>query len=179
MKILITNERILSFIFYSLFLLYIGNNSISSIIIIRQKPNLPKNLLPKLIKPTKLSNLCTGILSTSANLGNNPFQIYKYCKGKYEYLSANDTLIQQDQPFCFENIQNFYCLNRIYDDSAQTNSTDPDAIPVTDNSEPCRYNNVTKLILTTIEGCLIVKFIYLFIQFNLFFTFIYRIITMK
>lgn len=153
----ISSERILSFILYSLFLLNFENNSISSIIIIRQNPNLPKKLLPPKVKPTKLSNLCTGILGTSANLGDNPFQIYKYCKGKYDHLSANDTLIQQDQPFCFENLQNFYCLFRIFDDSP-TNSTDPNAIPITDNSEPCRYNNVTKLILTTIDGCLNVKY---------------------
>jgi hypothetical protein len=152
----ISSDRIIVFIFYSLFLLYCGNYSITSIIILRQPPNLPKNLLPPPVKPTKLSNLCTGILSTSANLGDNPFQIYKYCEGKYDHLGGNDTLIKQDEPFCYDNLQDFYCLIRIYDDSGSKNSTQTDAIPITDNSEPCRYRNVTKLLLTTIYGCFLV-----------------------
>ncbi len=152
----ISNERIFSLILCSLFLLNFQINSISSIIIIRQKPNLPKNLLPPQVKPTKFSNICQGILSTSANLGDDPFQLYKYCQGKYDHLGADDNIIKQDKPFCFENLQNFYCYNRIYDD-AQRNSTDINTVSITDNTEPCKYNNLTKIILTTIEGCFLVN----------------------
>lgn len=157
-----TFEKIISFILYSFFIFnFSTNNSISSIIIVRQKPNLQPKFLPPKVKPTKLSNLCTGILSTSDNLGDKPFQIYKYCDGKYDHLSNKDKIIKEEKPFCYDNLEDFYCIYRIYDETP-ANSTDPDAIPITDNSEPCRYNNVTKLLLTTIQGCMtVIIFIFL------------------
>jgi len=114
------------------------------------------------IPDSKLTKLCKSILNTSDNLGHNPFQIYNFCKGKYEFFGGNDQIILNDSPFCFYNLEKLFCNFRIIDDldpkgengiTVDLDNENNDS-PLTDNSRPCVYEELTGLVLSTIEGCL-------------------------
>jgi len=115
------------------------------------------------------TKICKKILNTSENLGKNPFQVYQFCDPKYELFGSNDEIIKNEKPFCFDNLDKFFCNFMIFDDvnpnAVENNIEEPDEndIPDTDNSEPCVYQNLTGLVLGTIQGCLKVIKIFIII----------------
>jgi len=72
-------------------------------------PRRPGEIDINKLSDSKLTKICKNILNTSENLGNNPFQIYNLCEGKYEYFGSNDEIILTNKPFCYENIEKFFC----------------------------------------------------------------------
>ncbi len=107
---------------------------------------------------SKITKICKNILITSENLGDNPFQIYNLCKEKYEFFGSNDDVIIKDKPFCYNNIEKFFCNIKIIEDDHPEmpdnfiEKDDFEFVPIEDQT--CSYDNQTGLVLSTIQGCL-------------------------
>jgi len=71
---------------------------------------------------------------------------------KYELLSQNSTQIRDNNPFCFNNLNAFFCEYEI------SNVINPTHIP--ENKRFCSDKKSLKLILSIIKGCLDVIIIF-------------------
>lgn len=124
------------------------------------------------VPDSKFTKICQTLLSTSENLGDYPFQIYNYCDQKYHFFGSDDEIIIKDKPFCYDNLEKVFCHIKIFDDddtspqnqnktlSQKKPKNKDDSVPITDNSEPCIYEDLTGTILKTIQGCLKVYHFY-------------------
>jgi hypothetical protein len=82
-------------------------------------------------------------------MGKNGLDIYKYCKKSgFELLGKNNTLIRQDSPFCFNNLEAFFCKYQVTEIKRKRNSYKP---------RTCADKNALKLVLSIIRGCIKVR----------------------
>ena len=92
-------------------------------------------------KNSTYSKVCEKVLDSFDFIGKDGMDLYRYCEGKYDLLGINNTLIKKDIPFCFTNLNNFYCKYHIKENPHQQFNH-------TVNSENL------KIILSTILGCI-------------------------
>lgn len=79
-------------------------------------------------------------------MGRNGLDIYKYCKkGGYELLGKNNTLVRQNNPFCFNNLEGFFCKYEVIEIKRKKNVYKP---------RTCADKKALKLILSIIKGCI-------------------------
>lgn len=92
------------------------------------------------------SKVCKKVLGTYNFIGRNGMDIYKYChKGGFELLGQNNTLIKQNNPFCFNNLNAFFCQYEVKEIKQKKNFYKP---------RTCADPKALKLILSIIKGCI-------------------------
>ena len=96
------------------------------------------------------SKVCRKVMGTYNFMGKNGLDIYKYC-GNYPLLGKNNTLIRQHNPFCFNNLEGFFCKYQVIELKRKKNMYKP---------RTCADKKALKLILSIIRGCINVKDIY-------------------
>jgi|LauGreDrversion4_2_1035121.scaffolds.fasta_scaffold803419_2 hypothetical protein len=98
------------------------------------------------------TKVCEGVMESYNFMGRNGLDIYKYCKqGAYELLGKNNTLIHQNSPFCFNNLENFFCKYKVIEIKRKKNMWKP---------RTCANKQALKLILSIIKGCIKVDSIF-------------------
>ena len=59
------------------------------------------------------TKVCEKVMGTYNFMGRNGLDIYKYCKGDFELLGKNNTMVRQNSPFCFSNLNAFFCKYQV------------------------------------------------------------------
>ena len=92
-------------------------------------------------KNSTYSKVCEKVLDSFDFIGKDGMDLYRFCEGKYDLLGSNNSLIQKDIPFCFTNLNEFYCKVHIKENKKEK------------YNQTVNSNNL-KIILSTILGCI-------------------------
>ena len=97
------------------------------------------------------TKVCEKVMGSYNFMGRKGLDIYKYCKKEgYELLGKNNTLIRQNSPFCFSNLNAFFCKYQIIELKSKKTNFKP---------RTCADQNALKLILSIIQGCIKVNIV--------------------
>ena len=91
---------------------------------------------------SKFTKMCLSVSQTFNYIGKDSLKLYKICDGKYNLLGKSSKPIKENDPFCFRGLDQFLCSNKIV-------NRDVDG-----DISHCNDEELVKLILTTIRGCL-------------------------
>ena len=96
---------------------------------------------------SQFSKMCSSISQTANYLGKDALKLYKLCDGKFNLLGKSSKPIKENNPFCFKALDEFFCTKKIVNRDDKKDSV-------------CKDEDLVKLLLTTIKGCLeVIKYI--------------------
>jgi len=145
----VKKSTILYFVLLIFSLLHITLSSSTSIhILLLKRPSKKEvQFTPVPTTKSKFSQMCLSVSKTFNTIGKESLQIYKLCDGKYNLLGRNSKKIQDECPFCFRGLDQFFCTNKIENRGNEGKNGGV-------SNSKCKNEKLTSLILTSLKGCL-------------------------
>jgi hypothetical protein len=95
-------------------------------------------------KDSQFSKVCHNIMNTYHNIGKDSLGLYKLCN-EYNLLGSSNDKIKKDDPFCYNNIKDYFCNIKINNrDETDTCEEKP---------KDCIPKQITQQVLSILKGC--------------------------